>query len=125
MHRQDIGTAEQFVLLDPLDALRGRFLGRQILAPGDCLHAESEADPGDAAAEPAETQEAQRLAGEAMADPRLPTALAHEGVVLGDAAGGAEGPGPGAVGGGFVDASPDPRGAVRGGARLRYQLVRR
>src|SRR4030095_16046737 len=81
MHRQDVGTAEQLVLLDPLDALRGGFFRCQVLTPGDPLHAERGPAPGDAAAEAAETQEAQRLARDAMADARLPAALAHERVI--------------------------------------------
>src|SRR5207247_5635999 len=90
MDREDVGTAEQLVLLDPFDALRGRLLCRQILTPGDRLHTEGEPDPADRAAEPAKTQQAQCLAGDAMPDARLPAAVAHKGVVFGDAAGGAE-----------------------------------
>ena len=57
----------------------GGLLGGQVLAPGDRLHAEGEPDPRDRAAEPAEAEEADRLAGDAMADPGLPAALAHKG----------------------------------------------
>src|SRR5690348_7828889 len=96
---------KQIILFDPLHALQRSLLRGQVLAPGDCLHSESEPDAGDGAAEAAEAQQAQRLAGDAVADPGLPSALAHELMILGDAPGGAEDQPPGQLGGILVAAA--------------------
>src|SRR5579862_3284461 len=125
MHREDVGAAEQLVLLDALDPLRGGLLGGQVLAPGDRLHAEGEADPADRAAEPAETQEAQRLAGDAVADAGLPAALAHQRVIFRDAAGRPENEPPSQLGGVLVAASRTPGPAHRDAAVLQRRHVER
>src|SRR5882757_4488805 len=78
VHRQNVGAAEQFVLLDPLDTLLCGLLRGQVLAPGDRLHAEGEADPRDRAAEPPEAQKAEGLPSDAMADAGLPPTLPHK-----------------------------------------------
>src|ERR1700676_4474863 len=106
MHRENVGAAKQFVLLDPLDALLGGLLGGQILAPGDRLHAEGEPDPGDRAAAAAGAQEADRLPRHASPDAGLPAARAHELMILGDAPGRAENEAPGEFRGVFIAAGP-------------------
>src|SRR5205823_4575359 len=78
VYREDVGAAEQLVLLDVLDTLRRRLLGGQVLAPRDRLHAKGEPDAGNRAAEAAEPKDAQRFAGDAVADAGLPAALAHQ-----------------------------------------------
>src|SRR5262249_40787977 len=105
MHRENVGAAEQLVLLRPLDAPPPAPPYGQVLAPGDRLHAKGDPDAGDRAAEAAETQQAQRLAGDAVADAGLPSALPQELMVFGDAAGGAEDEAPGKFGGILVAAS--------------------
>src|SRR5262249_9181951 len=76
-----------------------RAFGCQVLAPGNYLHVEGKADPGDGAAEPAEPEYAQGLALDAIADAGLPQPLAHRAVVVGDPTGGAEDQAPGELGG--------------------------
>ena len=117
MHRENVGAAEQLVLLDPLDALLRGLLGGQVLAPGDRLHAKGEPDAGDRAAEAAEAQQAERLAGDAVADPGLPSALAHKLMILGDPPGGAEDQAPGELGGILV-AAAGTAGAADGDAAI-------
>ena len=58
MHRENVGAAEELVLIDALDPLRRSLLGSQILAPGDGFHAKGEPDTSDRAAEPSEAQQA-------------------------------------------------------------------
>src|SRR5215467_7212400 len=58
MHRENVGAAEQLVLLDTLDPLRRSLLGSQILTPGDRFHAKGEPDTSNRAAEPSEAQQA-------------------------------------------------------------------
>src|SRR3954469_19982192 len=106
VHREYVGATEQLILFDPFDALRGGFLGRQVLAPGDRLHAEGEPDPRPRATEPAEPQQSQRLARDAMADMGLPAAVAHDRVILGDAARRPEDQAPGELGRVLVAAAP-------------------
>ena len=113
MHREHVGLPEQLVLLDPLDPLLGGLLGGQVLAPGDRLHAEGDADARHRAAEPAEAEAANGLAGHAVADTGLPAALAHERVVLGDTPGRAEDEAPGELGGVLI-AAARPAGAAHG-----------
>src|SRR5262245_35257925 len=60
--RQEVGVPEQVVLRDVFDTDLLAALGREILAPGDALHAERLADAGRPRAELAEAEKAQRLA---------------------------------------------------------------
>src|SRR6185437_7006617 len=96
------GLPEQLVFLDPCHPLFGGLFRGQILAPRDRLHAKGEADPRDGAAKPPEPEAADRLAGEAMPDPSLPSALAHKGMVLGDPPRRAEDESPSQLGGVLV-----------------------
>src|ERR1700737_4883887 len=105
MHREYIGAAEQLVLLDPLDPLLAGPFGSQVLTPGDRFHAAGEAEPRDCATEPPEAQNAEGLAGDAVADPGLPSALPHELMILGDVPGGAEDQTPGEFGGVLIAAA--------------------
>jgi hypothetical protein len=74
LRRQDdvqgdhVGTLEQRRLLHALDADGGGGLGGQVAAPGDGGHAEGLADLGDAAAELAEAQHAERQPVQRTAD---------------------------------------------------------
>src|SRR5262249_30029963 len=115
MHREDVRAPEQLILLDAFDALGRSVFWGQVLAPGDTLHAKGETDAGDCAAEAAEAQQAQRLAGDAVADPGLPSALAQELMILGDPAGRAEDQAPGEFRGILVAAAGTP-GAAHGDA---------
>src|SRR5829696_8007862 len=118
MHREDVRAAEQLVLLDALDALGCGLLGGQVLAPGDRLHTEGEPDPRHRAAEPPQAQQPERLAGDPVSDAGLPAAVAHQGVVFGDAPCRAEDQAPGEFGGVLVAAAPWsanwPAGAAHG-----------
>src|SRR5580704_11331617 len=84
MHGKNIRATKQLVLLDTLDTLFGGLLGSQVLAPGNRLHIEGKANAGDRAAELAKAEQAERFAGDAVADAGLPAALAYKGVILGD-----------------------------------------
>ena len=101
------------------------FSAGQVLAPGDRLHAKGEADAGDGTAEPPEAQQAERLAGDAVADAGLPSALTHELMVLGDAPGGAEDQPPGELGGILVAAAGAAGAAHRDAAILKRRHVER
>ena len=74
MDGDHVGAAEQLVLVDVLGALRLGALGREVLAPGDHLHADGGADARHPAAEVAEAQDAERAAVEVEADRGLPAA---------------------------------------------------
>src|SRR5262249_37332560 len=54
MHRENVRATKQLVFLDPFDAVLGRALGGQILAPRDRFHAKGKPDARDGAAKPAE-----------------------------------------------------------------------
>src|SRR5208282_6344865 len=105
VHRENVGAAEQLVFFDPFNALRRSLLRRQVLAPADRLHAKGEPDPGDRAAEVPEAQQTERFAGDAVADPGLPSAVSHKLMIFGDAPGGAEDQAPGELGGILVTAA--------------------
>src|SRR5262249_58622842 len=68
----EIGLPEQVLLADIVDARLLALLGRQVLAPGDRLHAEGLADHGGAGAQPAEAKDAQRRALELRPQRALP-----------------------------------------------------
>ena len=68
----EVRLAEQIVLADIADAGCLAFLRRQVLAPGDDLHAERLGDVGGSRAELAEAEDAKRHAVEIGADGGLP-----------------------------------------------------
>ena len=68
----EVGLAEQVVLGDVADASLLAFLRREVLAPGDHLHAERLGDVGGTGAELAEPEHAERHAFEVGPDGRLP-----------------------------------------------------
>ena len=85
MDGDEIGAAEQLVLVDAGSAgLAGLVLG-EVLAPADQLHAERTADRGGTRAQPAEPDDAERLAEEIDADRLLPPRARFEpGVLVAD-----------------------------------------
>ena len=110
------GVAEQIVLRDVFDADLLAALGREVLAPGDHLHAERLADAGRARAELAEAEQAERLALDVDAERDLPgLAGLHPGVLPADPAGQLEHQAEGDAGG---------RIAVAGGAADRDAALR-
>src|SRR3954469_12486376 len=96
----DVRGGEQLVLLDATDADLGGALVGEVLAPGDDVHAEGDADAGDLGTEPAESDDAESPAREVAADGLLPATDAHGGVLLRDVAEGREDEAPGELGGG-------------------------
>ena len=82
MDADDVRAAEQLVLVDALGAPLLGALGRQVLAPGDRLHADGGADLGDLGAEIAEPDDAERAPVEIEADGGLPAAAGAHGVEL-------------------------------------------
>src|SRR5260370_33965019 len=72
MNRDEIGAAEQLVLVDAGSAGLARLVLGEVLAPGDQLHAERTADRGGTRAQPAEADDAERLAEQIDADRLLP-----------------------------------------------------
>src|SRR5215470_1853825 len=99
VHGENVRLPQQRLFVDPLDANGRRVFGCQVLTPGDHLHIEGKADPSDGAAEPAEPEDAQRLAFDAVTDPGLPHTIAHRAVVFGDPPGGAQDEAPSELGG--------------------------
>src|SRR3954453_17710575 len=87
MDRQKVRLPEQVLLRNKRrTAGLGLFFG-EVLAPGDQIHADRLADLADLAAELAEAQEPERLAGELDAERRLPGhALLHAIVLVADLA---------------------------------------
>ncbi len=88
MQADDVGLRQQLVLRDIGRAAGGGFLRRQVLAPGDHLHAEHGAVARHALAELAEPHQAQHLAVKLVArrDAVLEAAAPHAGVGLRDVA---------------------------------------
>src|SRR5260370_4035245 len=72
MDGDEIGLAEQIVLGGIWDAGLAAFLGGQVLAPGDDLHAKGLRDIRGAGAELAQSENAERHAFEIKADGGLP-----------------------------------------------------
>ena len=68
----EVGLPEQVLLAHVVDADLLALLGREVLAPGDDLHAERLADLGGAGAELAEAEDAERHALEVGPDRGLP-----------------------------------------------------
>ena len=83
MDGDHIRPPEQFLLGDQLSVHCRCALGRQILTPGNHMHAECLADLGDGAADIPETENAQCSPGHVIADEPLPTA-APQRCVFGD-----------------------------------------
>src|SRR5881628_2505295 len=81
-----VRARQQLVLGHERRADLGRARGREVLAPRDHLHLEREADPGHARAQPAEPDDAERLAVQPEPAAHLPAALAGRAVFGGDAA---------------------------------------
>src|SRR3546814_16307071 len=86
MDAEEIGLPEQVAAFDTAYALFGGLLVREVLAPGDGLHAERLAQLGDIAAEPAGAEQAERRAVEAAPDGGLPASLLHSAVLERDVA---------------------------------------
>src|SRR5271166_3099790 len=86
---------EQLVLRDERGADFSRALGREILAPGDHLHAEGGADPRYGAADVAETQDTERPPGHVITHRLLPSAAAQRRVLGDEIAGAAQDKRPG------------------------------
>ena len=88
MDGDDVGLAEQVFLRDVVGAARRRFFRREVLAPGDHVHAEGFRHRGRALAELAEADHAQRHAFEVAPERHLPGfARFHARVLEADAAG--------------------------------------
>jgi hypothetical protein len=75
----EVGLAEQRLLIDRFDARLGRTLGREVLAPGDHPHAEGLAVAGDQAAQAPEADDAQSGAAQVAAEADLPAAVLERG----------------------------------------------
>ena len=106
MHRDDVGVAEQVVLGDVFGADLLASLRRQILAPGDHLHAERLADTGGPRAELAEPEHAECLAFDVHAERVLPRhAGFHPRVLPADPAGQFEDQAEGDAGGRIAEAA--------------------
>jgi hypothetical protein len=73
----DIRPPEQFLLGDQLGAHFRCALGRQILTPGNHIHAECLADLCHRTADVTETQDTERPPGHVIADRLLPSAAAQ------------------------------------------------
>src|SRR4051794_5222800 len=87
MNRQKVRLPEQILLRHQRRAARARLLFGQVLAPGNQIHADRLADLANLAAELAEAQQAERLAGKLDAERRLPGhALLHAVVLVADLA---------------------------------------
>src|SRR3954454_5781522 len=87
MNRQKVRLPEKVLLRHQRRAARARLLFGEVLAPGDQIHADRLADLANLAAELAETQEPERLAGELDAERRLPRhTLLHPIVLVADLA---------------------------------------
>src|SRR6476620_5921778 len=85
MDAQEIRLTEQLFLRDVRGAAGLRLFVGQIFAPGDQVHADRLADRADLAAELAEAEEAERLAGQLDPERRLPRhALLHARVLVAD-----------------------------------------
>src|SRR5262245_57714215 len=88
MDADEIGLPEQVLLAGIVDARLLALLWREVLAPGDRLHAERLADHGGAGAKLAEPEDAQRRALELRPDGALPGLAGFEtGVLVADMAG--------------------------------------
>src|SRR4029077_1719069 len=83
MDGDDIRLLEQLVLRDECGTHFSRALGREILAPGNHIHAECLADLCHRTADVAETQDTERPPSHVITDRLLPSASAQGGV-LGD-----------------------------------------
>src|SRR6201987_3223500 len=90
MDGDHIRSPEQFFLANQLGARCGCALGRQILAPGDHIHAERSANLRDGAADIAKTEKAQRSPGHVVPDESLPTTAAQRGVLSSETASAAQ-----------------------------------
>ena len=75
MNGDDVGAAKQLFLGDEFGAARGGFFRREVLAPGDSLHAEGLSDFGDRRAEFAEARKAERAIDKPHAERFLPARL--------------------------------------------------
>src|SRR5262245_33326030 len=88
MDADEVRLPEQVLLADVVDARLLALLGREVLAPGDRLHAERLADHGGAGAELAEAEDAERGALELRPDGALPGLAGLEaGILVADMAG--------------------------------------
>jgi len=87
MDGDHIRAPEQFLLGDQLGVRCRCALGRQILTPGNHIHAECLADLRDGPADIAKTDNAQRSPGHVVPDEPLPTAAAQRGVLGSEIAG--------------------------------------
>src|SRR5262245_66205706 len=120
MDADEVCLPEQVLLADVVDARLLALLGREVLAPGDRLHAERLADHGRAGAKFAEAEHAERGALELRPDSALPgLAGLKAGILVADMAGEfehqADGDGgrraarrAGAAGGGHAPGPPPP-----------------
>src|SRR6266436_188759 len=75
--RQDVSVPEEFLLGDEPRSACFRLVHRKVLAPGDHVHAEREADSRNLRAHVAEAENAERLPVETVAYRELPAADAH------------------------------------------------
>ena len=104
MDGDDVGLAEQRVLVDERRASGAGDLAGEILTPGDHRHAEGEGDPGNLLADIAQPDHAEALAPQVCADARLPAAIADRGGFAGEVARAGEDESPGELDGrrGFI-----------------------
>ena len=124
---QDIGAREQPFPRDVGSPVCRGTLGVEGRSPGDHVHVEGPAVPGDQRAEPAHAQDAECLAAETFAVPRLPPPFAHLPVFPGNVPGQGQDQGPGELGGGVsargqapcrADQDAEPLGGVHVDIRL-------
>ena len=77
MDADDVRVPKDLVLRDKLGAHLSGACGREVLAPGDDVHAKGLADARDRAPDVAEPEKAQRLSTKILANAALPSPAAQ------------------------------------------------